>query len=71
MCLGGGLAADQGQEEALEGGRVAGARDQAAGAALANQVGPIGLALTYGTAVLLVIMAFGLVRLLPKKEVSR
>lgn len=32
---------------------------------------PIGLALTYGAAVMLVIMAFGLVRLLPKKEVSR
>jgi hypothetical protein len=32
---------------------------------------PIGVALTYGAAVLLVIMAFALVRLLPKKEVSR
>jgi hypothetical protein len=32
---------------------------------------PIGLALTYGAALMLVIMAFGLVRLLPKKEVSR
>jgi hypothetical protein len=32
---------------------------------------PIGIALTYGAAVLLVIMAFAVVRLLPKKEVSR
>ena len=32
---------------------------------------PVGLALTYGAAVMLVIMAFALVRLLPKKEVSR
>ena len=32
---------------------------------------PVGTALTYGAAVLLVIMAFALVRLLPKKEVSR
>ena len=32
---------------------------------------PVGMALTYGAAVLLVIMAFALVRLLPKKEVSR
>ncbi|MDB4938235.1 MAG: hypothetical protein JWP87_5207 [Labilithrix sp.] len=31
----------------------------------------LGLGLTYGAAVLLVIMAFALVRLLPKKEVSR
>jgi hypothetical protein len=32
---------------------------------------PVGLALTYGAAVMLVVMAFALVRLLPKKEVSR
>ena len=32
---------------------------------------PVGTALTYGAAVLLVIMAFALVRLLPKKETSR
>jgi hypothetical protein len=32
---------------------------------------PVGLALTYGAAVMLVIMALALVRLLPKKEVSR
>jgi len=32
---------------------------------------PIGLVLTYGAAVLLVVMALALVRLLPKKEVSR
>jgi hypothetical protein len=32
---------------------------------------PVGLALTYGAAALLVIMGFALVRLLPKKEVSR
>ena len=32
---------------------------------------PVGTALTYGAAVLLVLMAFALVRLLPKKEVSR
>ena len=31
----------------------------------------VGLALTYGAAALLVIMAFAVVRLLPKKEVSR
>lgn len=32
---------------------------------------PVGLALTYGAAVMLVVMALALVRLLPKKEVSR
>jgi hypothetical protein len=32
---------------------------------------PTGLALTYGAATLLVVMGFVLVRLLPKKEVSR
>lgn len=32
---------------------------------------PVGLALTYGGALMLVVMAFALVRLLPKKEVSR
>lgn len=32
---------------------------------------PVGLAVTYGAAVMLVIMALALVRLLPKKEVSR
>ncbi len=32
---------------------------------------PVGLALTYGAAFLLVLMGFALVRLLPKKEVSR
>lgn len=32
---------------------------------------PIGLALTYGAAFMLVVMGFALVRLLPKKEVSR
>ena len=32
---------------------------------------PVGLALTYGAAVMLVVMGFALVRLLPKKEVSR
>jgi hypothetical protein len=32
---------------------------------------PVGVALTYGAAFMLVIMAFALVRLLPKKEVSR
>lgn len=32
---------------------------------------PIGLGLTYGAATLLVVMALALVRLLPKKEVSR
>ena len=32
---------------------------------------PIGLALTYGAAAMLVVMGFALVRLLPKKEVSR
>ena len=31
----------------------------------------VGLALTYGSTALLVIMAFALLRLLPKKEVSR
>lgn len=32
---------------------------------------PVGLVLTYGGALMLVVMAFALVRLLPKKEVSR
>ena len=32
---------------------------------------PIGMALTYGATALLVIMALALLRLLPKKEISR
>ena len=32
---------------------------------------PVGIAVTYGAAVMLVVMALAFVRLLPKKEVSR